>query len=91
MVFSDGSNGKESACNAGDSGFDPWLRKILWRREWQPIPVFLPEEFHGQRTLVNCSPWCYKELETTKQLTHPHTHTHTHVIVYRGIRVGNEL
>ena len=91
MVFSDGSNGKESACNAGDSGFDPWLRKILWRREWQPIPVFLPEEFHGQRTLVSCSPWCYKELETTKQLTHPHTHTHTHVIVYRGIRVGNEL
>ena len=34
MVFSDGSDGKEPACNAGDSGFDPWLRKILWRREW---------------------------------------------------------
>ena len=32
--------------------FDPWVRKIPWRREWQPIPVFLPGEFHGQRSLV---------------------------------------
>ena len=33
-------------------GFDPWVRKIPWRREWQPTPVFLPEESHGQRSLV---------------------------------------
>ena len=32
-------------------GFDPWVRKIPWRREWLPTPVFLPEEFHGQRSL----------------------------------------
>ena len=36
-----------------DGKFDPWVRKILWRREWQPTPVFLPGEFHGQRSLVN--------------------------------------
>ena len=33
-------------------GFEPWVRKIAWRRAWQPTPVFLPEELQGQRTLV---------------------------------------
>ena len=32
-------------------GFDPWFRKILWRRKWQPTPIFLPEKSHGQRSL----------------------------------------
>ena len=36
-------------------GFDPWVRKIPWRREWQPTAVFLPEEFHGQRSLAGKS------------------------------------
>ena len=49
--------------------FDPWVRKIPWRREWQPSPVFLPGEFHGQRHLSSCSPWSCKELDTVKQLT----------------------
>ena len=35
----------------------PWVRKIPWRREWQPTPVFLPEESHRQRSLVGYSPW----------------------------------
>ena len=34
-----------------ETGFDPWVRKIPWRREWLPTPVFLPEEFYGQRSL----------------------------------------
>ena len=43
---------KESVCNAGGNhGFDPWVRKILWRRAWQPTLVFLPEERYGQRSL----------------------------------------
>ena len=37
--------------------FNPWVRKIPWRREWQPTPVFLPGESHGQRSLVGDSPW----------------------------------
>ena len=37
--------------------FDPWVGKILWRREWQPTPVFLPGESHGQRSLDGYSPW----------------------------------
>ena len=43
--------------------------KIPWRREWLPIPVFLPEEFHGQRRLAGYSPWGRKELDTTERLT----------------------
>ena len=59
-------------------GFHPWVRKIPWRREWQPTPVFLPEEFHGQRSLAVYSPWGHKESDTTEQLTHTHTRTKFH-------------
>ena len=38
-------------------GFDTWVRKIHWRRKWQPIPVFLAGESHGQRSLEGYSPW----------------------------------
>ena len=31
---------------------DPWMGNIPWRRKWQPTPVFLPEKFHGQRSLA---------------------------------------
>ena len=51
-------------------GSDPWVRKIPWRRGWQPTPVFLPSKFHKQRRLVGCSPWGYKESDTTEPLTH---------------------
>ena len=44
------------------------MGKIPWRRAWQPTPVLLPEEFHGQRSLVDCSPQDHKELDTTEQL-----------------------
>ena len=37
--------------------FDPWVRKILWRRKWQPTSVFLPREFHEQRSLAGYSRW----------------------------------
>ena len=47
-------------------GFDPWVGKIPWRRAWQPTPVFLPGEFHGQRSLVGCDPWDCTELDTTE-------------------------
>ena len=43
-------------------GFDPWVRKIPWRRKWQPTPVFLPRQFRGQRSLAGYSPWGCKEL-----------------------------
>ena len=48
--------------------FDPWVGKIPWRRKWQPTPVFLPGESHGERILVGYSPWGCKELDTTERL-----------------------
>ena len=44
-------------------------------RKWQPTPVVLPGESHGQRSLVGYSPWSPKELDTNERLTHTHTHT----------------
>ena len=35
-----------------ETGDNPWVRKVPWRRKWQPTPVFLPGEFHGQRSLA---------------------------------------
>ena len=49
--------------------FDPWIGKIPWRMEWLPTPVFLPGEFHEQRSLTGYSPWGYKEWDTTDQLS----------------------
>ena len=46
-----------------------WVRKIPWRREWLPTPVFLPGEFHGQRSLAGYSPWGCKELDMNERLT----------------------
>ena len=53
--FPGGSDGKESACNAGDLGLSR-VEKIPWGREWMPTPVFLPGEFHGQRSLQSMGP-----------------------------------
>ena len=59
MAFEDdfNSDNKESTCNAKDLGRIPGSVRFLWRREWQPTPVFLPGESHGQRSLVGYSPW----------------------------------
>ena len=51
LGFPGGSVSRESACNAGDLGLIPWSGRCPWRRKWQPTPVFLFGEFHGQRSL----------------------------------------
>ena len=48
--FPGGSGGKESTCQCRRLGFDLGVGKNPWRRKWHPIPVFLPGEFHGQRS-----------------------------------------
>ena len=63
--------------------FDPWVRKIPWRREWQPTPVLLPGESHGQRSLAGYSPQGCKEVDTTERLstiTYKYALTHMHGI-----------
>ena len=64
------SAGKESACSAGDAGSIPESGKSPWRRKWQPTPTFLPGKSHGQRSLVDYSPWDCKSVRhalATKQ------------------------
>ena len=46
--------------------FDPWVRKIPWRRQWQPTPAFLPGESHGQRL----QSWSCKESDTNEASEH---------------------
>ena len=55
------------------SGFNPWVGKMTWRRAWQPTPVFLPGESHGQRSLAGYSPWDCKESDTTEVTKHSRT------------------
>ena len=63
--FPGGSDGKV-CLQCGRPGFDPWVGRIPWRREWQPTPVLLPGKFHGWRSLVGYSPWGHKESDTTE-------------------------
>ena len=48
-----------------ETGFDPRVGKICWRRKWQSTPVFLPGKFCGQRSLLGFSLWGWKELDMT--------------------------
>ena len=57
-------------------GFNPWVRKVPWRRAWQLTPVFLPLESHGQRGLMGYSPQAHKEKDTTEATQQAHTHFH---------------
>ena len=62
-------SGQEFARSTGDTHrrhvLDPRVRKIPWRRKWQPTPVFVPEKSHGPKSLVGC-----KELDTTGDGAH---------------------
>ena len=59
-------------------GLDPWVGKIPWRRKWQPTPVFLPGESHGQKNLADYSPWGHKSQ------TQPSDSSHTPELVELG-------
>ena len=56
---------EEPTCQCRRHGFDPWVRKVLWRRKWQPTLIFLPGESHGQRSRAGYRTWSCKELDTT--------------------------
>ena len=61
--------GKESSCQFKKHRgcrFSPWVGNIYWRRKGQPVPMFLPGKFCGQRSLVGYSPWGHKESDTTE-------------------------
>ena len=71
------TSGKELACRCRRHkryGFDLWVGKSPWRRKWQPTPVFLHGEAHGQRSLAGYSLKGCKESETTEVTYHAHTY-----------------
>ena len=59
-------SGKESACHVGGKGLIPGSGRFPWRRKWQPTPVFLPGEPHGQRSLGGSNPWGQKSLQLSR-------------------------
>ena len=86
LGFPSGANGKEAVCQCRRRkrhNFDPWIGKIPWRRTWQPTLVFLPREFHGQRSLVGYGLQGRKELDMTEATEH--VLTHWSVVVNRAI------
>ena len=49
-----------------EAQFDPWVGKLLWKRKWQPTPVFLPGESQGRGSLVGCRLWGRTESDMTE-------------------------
>ena len=62
-------SGKNPSANAEVLKFNPWVRKIPWRRKWKPTPVFFLEKSHGQRNLAGYPPWSHKESDVTQRLS----------------------
>ena len=82
MASPGGTNGEEPVCQCRRRkrlGFDPWVGKIPWRREWLPTPVFLPGEFHEQRSQVGYSLWGCTESNFT--ITDSLVHCKTRVLI----------
>ena len=67
-------------------GFNPWVGKIPWRREWLSTPVFLPGEFHGQRNLEGYSLWGCTESDTTEATYHT-CHYYSQLLYYCGLLI----
>ena len=83
--FLGGSDSKESTHNAGDLGSIPGLGRSSGGGHGYPLQYSCLENFHGQRSLVGCSPWGCKELDTTEQLSR---HEDTIVAVWKGLRTS---
>ena len=84
LGFLGSTSGKKPTCQyrrCRRCRFDPWVRKIPWRRAWQLTPVFLPGESHGQRSLVGYSPWGHRESDTT-EVTYRTTQQHMRVPIF---------
>ena len=78
---------KKPSLNVGRSGFNPWVQTIPCRRKWQPTPVFLLGEFHGQRSLAGYSPW-----GSQTWLSNQHSHIHiTYLRIWTVYLVFHQL
>ena len=80
VSFPDGSEGKESACNAGDQGLIPGLGRSPGEGNGDPLQ-FLPGESHGQRSLAGYSPWGGTESDTTEVTEHSTAQACIHILI----------
>ena len=80
--------GEESPCQYRRCELGPWVREIRWRRKRQPIPLFLPGESHGQKSLEGYSPWGLKRVGHDLATEHTRTHTVPKVYAVRGTLSG---
>ena len=78
--------GKESTCQCRRFKFDPWVRKIPWKRKCPPIPAFLSGKFHGQRNLAGYSPWGHRVRHDWLS-----THMHAHILTLYLVIFENSL
>ena len=69
--------------------FNPWVGKIPWKMEWLVTPVFLPGEFHGQRSLASYSPWGCKELDMTERPTLSLSHLTMTIFIVEWMSVSH--
>ena len=74
MGFLGGSDGKESACDAGDLGLIPGLGRSPEEGHGNPLQYSCLEKSHGQRSLVGYSPWGPKKLDLTEVTEHGNWH-----------------
>ena len=92
----------KSACNAGELGFNPWVGKILWRREWQATAVFLPGDSKDRgawRATVQGLQWVNKTERVTLSLSYLYTamcfypliHSFIHMPLYTSIHLSIHL
>ena len=80
IIFPGGSDGKESACNAGDLGLIPGLRRSPGEGHGNPPQYSCLESPNGQRSLAGYSPWGHKELDTTERLS-----THLQIYILKSL------
>ena len=94
MYFPNGSAGKESPCNAGDTGDVGWIPgsgRSPGGEKWQPTSVFLPEKSHGQRSLAGYNPKGHKELDMTEWLSTAPAHTQSYSLSNENNRQVRKL
>ena len=85
--FPGGPSGKESTCQLGRCDSILWIvGTILWRREWQPTPAFLPGKSRGQRSLAGCTPWGHKRVRHSLVTKQKHQKFHIRETNFRSVQ-----
>ena len=86
MGFPGGSEGKESTCNVGDLGLIPELGRSPGGGHGNPLQYSCLENPHGQKNLVDYSPWGHTELDTSERLS-----THTPIFTKEASELKKEV